>query len=68
MVDVGCVCGCGRHRWLEVDTYGRLASLTYLGTDAVEAQNLTCLVGRYEAQLNHLTRLHGNGHVTDFIE
>ncbi len=54
--------------WLEVDTYSRLASLTYLGFEDVEGANLSCLVGRYDAQLNSLTRLFNGGHIHDFIE
>jgi len=58
----------GKATLLIQDVYGRLASLTYLGPEPVEARNLASLVGKVDSQLNGAFRLHKEGTVTDFIQ
>ncbi len=64
-----CVCVCVfAYSWLELDSYERLVSLTYLGFDPVESNNLFCLVGKVESQLNNFVGMHRAGHLKDCIE
>ncbi|RHY85826.1 hypothetical protein DYB26_010859, partial [Aphanomyces astaci] len=57
---VGCSC-------LQFDEFGVLATLTYLGTGAVEVSNLQCVVGLHEAYLNCAISSFQQNLVSDWI-
>jgi len=52
---------------LQVDSHGRVASFSYLGSEPVEVSNLCCLVGMQEAYLNSAVAFFNKGMVKDWI-
>ena len=50
---------------LRLDKLGVLTSIAYIGKEAVEEQNWSCLIGQPEAALNNLASRHDEGVLTD---